>query len=88
MPGELLDAARWYEERRQGLGRSFLDEVEQAFQRIDERPELYQVVHLDIRRAPIRRFPYSVYYLLDRDSIQILAVAHDARHPSLWRRRR
>lgn len=56
--------------------------------RIEQNPLLYQAVHLDIRRAPLRQFPYGVYYTLIEDEIHILAVVQDARHPSVWRRRR
>jgi plasmid stabilization system protein ParE len=31
---------------------------------------------------------YGVYYARIKDEIHILAVVHDARHPSVWRQRR
>lgn len=85
---DLDEASAWYEGRRPGLKRGFLGDVEAVLFRIKENPLLYQVVHLDIRRAPLQRFPYGVYYSMIRDEIHILAVVHDARHPSVWRRRR
>lgn len=85
---ELDEAARWYEERQPGLKEQFLGAAEDAFSRIVGNPQLYPLVHLDIRRAPLRRFPYGVYYALIEDDVQVIAVVHDARHPSVWRRRR
>jgi plasmid stabilization system protein ParE len=85
---EILASFRWYEERQSGLGRAFLVALETALGRIGENPRLYQEVHLDIRRAPLERFPFGVYYALIRDDLHILAVLHDARHPSVWKRRR
>ncbi len=85
---DLDEAGTWYEEHRPGLKRNFLGAVEEIFLRIEENPRLYQVIHLDIRRAPLNRFPYGVYYALIWDEIHVLAVVHDARHPSVWRRRR
>lgn len=80
--------AAWYEERQQGLREDFLDEVGATLSRIQGNPRLYPIVHLDIHRAPVRRYPYGVFYALIGDEIHVLAVVHDARHPSVWRRRR
>jgi plasmid stabilization system protein ParE len=85
---ELDQAAAWYGERQPGLRQDFLDEVGSTLSRIQSNPRLYPVVHLDIHRAPVRRFPYGVFYALIGDDIHVLAVVHDARHPSVWRRRR
>ena len=85
---EVTEAALWYEERREGLGVEFLEEAEQVFQRIEEDPTLYQVVHLDIRRANLRRFPYSVYYVVHRDIVGVLAVQHNSSDPRRWKWRR
>lgn len=85
---EVLKEARWYERRQTGLGRDFVEAVQNAFRRIEENPHLYQEVHLDIRRAPLERFPFGVYFILSTNEIQVLAVVHDARHPSVWRARR
>lgn len=85
---EVSEAALWYEGRREGLGIDFLEEAERVFQEIEENPQLFQVVHLDIRRANLRRFPYSVYYVVHRDVVGILAVHHNSRDPRRWMWRR
>lgn len=88
LPAELGEVVDWYNERSPGLGERFFEEVEKALARIDETPYLYRTVHLDIRRAPVERFPYGVYYAVIDDTVHVLAVVHDARHPSVWKRRR
>jgi plasmid stabilization system protein ParE len=85
---ELNESATWYERRQPGLREQFLESVEDTLSHIEENPQLYPVVHLDIRRAPLQRFPFGVYYALIGSKIQVLAVVHDARHPSVWQRRR
>ena len=85
---DLDAAATWYEERQPGLRENFVEEVGAALYRIQGNPRLYPVIHLDIHRAPVRRFPFGVFYALVGDEIHVLAVVHDARHPSVWRRRR
>jgi len=86
--GDLDEAGNWYEERRSGLKEEFLSAVEEVLARIQENPRLYPIVHVDIRRAPLRRFPYGVYYARVGEEYHVIAVVHDARHPSVWRRRR
>ncbi|HEX9733000.1 MAG TPA: type II toxin-antitoxin system RelE/ParE family toxin [Thermoanaerobaculia bacterium] len=85
---ELTEAALWYEDRREGLGVEFLEEAERVFRRIEDNPKLYQVVHLDVRRANLRRFPYSVYYVIHQNAIGVLAVHHNSRDPRRWKWRR
>lgn len=85
---DLEEAGRWYEARQPGLQDRFLGEIESVLSRIQENPQAYPLIHLDLRRAPLRRFPYGVYYALIEDVIQVVAVVHDARHPSVWRHRR
>jgi len=84
----MAEAARWYESHREGLGIEFLDAVDVAVARIAETPSVGSmvpgVVDSDIRRGPVRRFPYHIVYLELADRLQILAVAHDRRRPGYW----
>lgn len=84
---DLDEAARWYEEQQPGLRETFLRAVEDTLDRIEANPHLYPAVRPNVRRAALRRFPYGVYYRLVNDEIQVLAVVHDARNPSVWQRR-
>jgi plasmid stabilization system protein ParE len=85
---EMADAARWYESHHARLGTEFLDAVDAAVDRIAENPKVGSMVpgvsDSEIRRRPVRRFPYHVVYLELSDRLQILAVAHDRRRPGYW----
>ena len=76
---ELLDAARWYEEREDGLGVPFVTEIDAVFGRIVEGPERYPFAHRRLRRALVRRFPYAVYVLQDTKDTVVMAVLHQRR---------
>jgi plasmid stabilization system protein ParE len=77
-----LDAAfRWYEERLAGLGEGFLHSVDACLARIQRHPEAYPEVQQRVRRAPLRRFPYGVFYVIREDRIDVLAVYHARRQP-------
>jgi toxin ParE1/3/4 len=55
---ETEQAYRWYEGGREGMGADFLLCVEEAPEKIRRDPELYPVVHKNVRRVLIRRFPF------------------------------
>jgi toxin ParE1/3/4 len=86
---DLEAAVRWYEAQENGLGRMFVQEVRQAFQRIRTNPEAYPASYRNTHRALIRRFPYGVVYLPipGQDTIVVLAVLHCGRDPKLWQKR-
>ena len=84
---EFDDAADRYDEQRQGLGEEFIVEIDQAVAKAAADPERFPIVFGDVRRAVARRFPYSVYFRVRRDSMVVLAVFHGRRNPSVWQRR-
>jgi plasmid stabilization system protein ParE len=84
---DLADACAWYEARQLGLGADFLVEIDKMFSRIEEAPTRYPIVHRNIRRALAPRFPYGVFFLMDRDDVVVIAVLQASRNPALVRRR-
>jgi plasmid stabilization system protein ParE len=66
-----------------GRGDAFMAAVDQVLARIAERPLMYPLVYGDVRRALLRRFAYSAFFVVDRDAVIILAVHHQRRDPSL-----
>lgn len=58
---EAREAAQWYEERPPGLGPAFLGIVDSVIASISENPFRFPIVHRDIRRALLNRFPYGVF---------------------------
>jgi plasmid stabilization system protein ParE len=84
---DVAEAYEWYEERRQGLGDDLLLSVEATLAAICERPASFPIVHQDIRRALIRRFPFGVFYILDKTKLIVLAVFHARRDPKQWQSR-
>ena len=84
---DYADAARWYEDRAPGIGYRFVSRVEDALTLIQESPRRVGTIHLDIRRARVRNFPYFIYYLVEDSRIVVLAILHARRNPKTWRRR-
>ena len=85
--GDLAQAFDYYEAQLSGLGQEFVDSVEHQLERILEIPAQYQVLHSDVRRAVIRRFPYAILYLVEAEVVVVLAIEHQARDPDRWKQR-
>ena len=85
---ELIEAVNYYNSQRPGLGSTFLDEVERAINQVRENPEAAPLVNQLVRRKLVRRFPYSIMYSVQSNSVHILAVANQRRRPFYWRGRR
>jgi plasmid stabilization system protein ParE len=83
-----LQEAFDYEERRPGLGPEFIQAVHARFEQIEVNPEHHPFAVDDVRQAPLRRFPYVVYYVVLADTISVIAVMHSRRHPRRWQERR
>ena len=78
---DIDDAYVWYESRLSGLGETFLRSVDACFDRLCREPEIYPIQHDRVRRAPLHRFPYSVFYVIRTDHVDVLAVYHSLRRP-------
>lgn len=83
------DAADWYaaEEPDQDLDAQFLAEVRRVASLIGERPRACSENEPGVRRAVLRRFPYSLIYTVEPDEVLVLAVAHHRRRVGYWRDR-
>jgi len=82
------NAARWYEEQKEGLGHRFLDQILETIQVITDQPALFPIVHRRIHRALIHKFPFGIYYRIEKDTIVVVAVMHGHRNPRQWQSRR
>jgi plasmid stabilization system protein ParE len=85
--GDLAEAYAWYEIQRTGLGEDFLSCVDSCIQAVRRTPELHSVVHVNYRRALVRRFPYAVFYEYTNETVIIYCVLHTSRDPEKWRER-
>ena len=78
---EIRDIAAYLEAQRPGLGRAFLAEIRRVEDLVRDDPELYQGVNGPIRRAPLRRFRYGLFYVVEDDRVLVLACLHLHRGP-------
>ena len=81
---DIESAFDWFESEQLGLGLEFLEEVREAYLRIRDNPFKYADLRSGIRRSLTKRFPYAVYFAVEKELIVVLAVLHTARDPAAW----
>jgi plasmid stabilization system protein ParE len=85
---ELIDAQGWYEHEVPGLGRRFRQTVDALIRRMSQNPMHFQVVFKNVRRALLRRFPYSLLFVIEEDdTVLVITCFHASRDPAHWQKR-
>ena len=85
---ELIEAHDWYERGVTGLGRRFRQAVDVLVERMSQNPRQFPVVFKNVRRALLRRFPYSLFFVIETDeTLSVIACFHASRNPSRRKRR-
>ncbi len=85
---ETSESANYYENEVEGLGKAFLQKVEDGFSDIKESPLAYRIIRGDFRRHLLSRFPFGIIYRIDSDTIYVVAVMHLKRIPHYWLERK
>jgi plasmid stabilization system protein ParE len=85
---ELLDARDYYDDLVFGLGKKFVIEIERCSRIIKANPLAYPIIRENIRKAVVIKFPYSILYYVDKNTVYILAVMHQKRKPTYWAERK
>lgn len=89
---EIVQAHNWYKLQTEDLSGEFLRAVDACLSAIEREPLAYAIVHRQVRRALLRKFPYSLFFrheTIDEDNerIVILACFHARRDPKQWQER-
>jgi hypothetical protein len=82
---EHLDQVAFYESQLPGLGADYLGEFESTMVRICSNPKTYPNIEASaLHKVGMRRFPFHVIYMIHKDQILVLAIAHYRRRPVYW----
>jgi len=84
---DLREAAAYYDMQLAGLGLELARMVRVAESAFAEHPNAWRQLDKTVRRYRLNRFPYGVYYVVEAETITIIAVAHLHRKPGHWRGR-
>ena len=86
---ELVEAARWYEEREPGRGALFADAAFGKVEALSSFPDAGVPVQgvsgaLLARQVRLLRYPYLVVYAIAGNEIRVVAFAHERQQPGYW----
>lgn len=81
---EMTQAALFYETASSGLGSDLFDDVQRVIDLLREHPKLGNPLSGGLRKMLLHRFPFSLIYSVETDTILIVAVAHWGRRPNYW----
>lgn len=85
---DVTDAFNWYEEQLPGLGEDFLLSTDAALNAIQRAPLHFAVLYKSVRHLKVKRFPFGVFYVVNKTEITITAIVHLSRHPKTWKIRK
>ncbi len=78
---EVEAAIAWYAQPEINQASAFVRDLERAESHLRIQPALYQRVEGEIRRAVLRRFPYSLFYVIEQNYVIMLACMHQHQKP-------
>jgi plasmid stabilization system protein ParE len=84
---EIKASYDWYQEKATGLGDDFLNELENGYQAIMEFPDTWSKFTKSFQRFILSKFPFSIIYRANNNTIFIIAVMHHSRKPGYWLKR-
>lgn len=81
---DILEAYDWYNRIDSDLALSFESKIEAGLKKIQNGPLLFQIRYKSIRIFHMDRFPYGIHYIIDNETIRVLAVFHTSFNPKSW----
>ncbi|MFC5682248.1 type II toxin-antitoxin system RelE/ParE family toxin [Flavobacterium sp. MAHUQ-51] len=78
---DIKEAYLYYESRKKGLGKRFIETLEIYIDRIQKYPEHYQIKRNPYREVFIKDFPYLIIFEIENKSVIVYAVFNTWRNP-------
>jgi toxin ParE1/3/4 len=85
---DIIQIVDWYNGAQEELGDEFFKILDRKMNLIAHNPFLFPKKHKNIRRALIDKFPFGVFFIVENDTVFLLAVIHSSRNPQIWKRRK
>lgn len=81
---EVKSSYLWYEKQANGLGEDYLAELEISYQAIVELPNTWPKLKKGFRRFLLSKFPFSIIYHFNKNTVFVVAIMHNSRKPGYW----
>ena len=86
-PTELMETQDCYEQKAPGFGRRFRSAIGHAVERMAANPFQFPTEWRNVRHARARHFPYSLYFVVEGETLIVIACFQASRDPMRWRER-
>ncbi|MBL7137930.1 MAG: type II toxin-antitoxin system RelE/ParE family toxin [Bacteroidales bacterium] len=84
---DIKESYIWYEAQQSGLGDKFLHEIDTHAIRILKNPDHFPEVLQNIHKANFIKFPFSIFFVISKRDIYVIAIFHNSRNPQIWKNR-
>lgn len=78
---DIIEAADWFEEQNPSLSLDFILILSETLKRIKNNPCHFQKRYKHIHVVFTRKFPFGIYYTIEKEIIFVHAVLHTKRNP-------
>lgn len=86
---EAEEATRWYcENGGANPSRAFIQELRRVVSLATEQPGIGSPGTHKTTRLYLKRFPYTLVFRVQNQTLRVIAVAHQSRRPGYWAGRR
>ena len=84
---DIEQAVFWYEKKLEGLGEKIVESFYESVLVLEDNPKLFEKKYNEVRIKYITRFPYGIHYMIQKDTVKIIAFFHMKRDPIRWENR-
>lgn len=85
---DLKAAIEWYNKKNSIIGIRLINNFEIAIEKLKINPEIYTLIGKGVRGIEITKFPYKIFYYLNKnDEVIIIGIVHVKRGDSYVRRK-
>jgi toxin ParE1/3/4 len=70
-----------------GARPTFPPTIDALIERMSDNPRQFPTVFKNVRRAPLLRFPYLLFFVVEDGALIVIACFHASRDPSHWQKR-
>lgn len=83
---DIRAATFWYEAKKDGLGKKFLNCIRRDVNFIRRNPKATAIRYKNIMTTYLNDFPYLIHYYLNEKEKEIIisAILHTSRNPDIW----
>jgi hypothetical protein len=79
---DLIEGFHFYEKQEAGLGTFFLDSLYSDIDSLKFYAGIHRKAHKNLHRALSKRFPFAIYYTLERETVSVRSIVDCRKNPS------